>query len=104
MCVLRTKTSPSPGLGSGTSTSSKLSGTGQPVGRERSRISRALVGLSMLRIFAYASKMPAEDGGAAARPNSRAMPTHDVTNQPPPLADYDAFASDRPLLDAWQAS
>jgi len=32
------------------------------------------------------------------------MPTHEVTNQPPPLADYDAFASDRPLLDAWQAS
>src|ERR1700686_4573812 len=32
------------------------------------------------------------------------MPTHDVTNQPPPLADYEEFASDRPLLDAWQAS
>src|SRR6202163_724553 len=32
------------------------------------------------------------------------MPTHEVSNQPPPLADYDAFASDRSLLDAWQAS
>jgi len=39
-----------------------------------------------------------------ARPNSRAMPTHEVSNQPPPLSDYDAFASDRSLQDAWQAS
>jgi len=31
------------------------------------------------------------------------MPTHDVTNQPPPLADYDAFSTDRALRDAWQA-
>src|ERR1700732_242904 len=31
------------------------------------------------------------------------MPTHDVTNQPPPLADYDAFSTDRALRDVWQA-
>jgi putative acyl-CoA dehydrogenase len=28
------------------------------------------------------------------------MPTHDVLNQPPPLEDYDLFASDRALVEA----
>jgi putative acyl-CoA dehydrogenase len=28
------------------------------------------------------------------------MPTHDVSNQPPPLEDYDLFASDRALVEA----
>jgi len=32
------------------------------------------------------------------------MSTHDVTNQPPPLVDYDAYASDRALVDAVGAS
>jgi len=31
------------------------------------------------------------------------MPTHDVTNQPPPLVDYDAFASDRTVRDVLEA-
>jgi putative acyl-CoA dehydrogenase len=29
-----------------------------------------------------------------------AFHTHDVFNQPPPLADYDLFATDRPLVEA----
>ena len=33
-------------------------------------------------------------------PTQKAFTTHDVTNQPPPLAPYDAFATDLPLQQA----
>ena len=30
----------------------------------------------------------------------RGADTHEVTNQPPPLVDYNVFESDRPLVEA----
>ena len=38
------------------------------------------------------------------RPASHATHTHEVTNQPPPLAAYDAFAADAALVDAVAAN
>ncbi len=38
------------------------------------------------------------------RPSSSAIRTHEVTNQPPPLAGYDAFAADAALVDALGAN
>ena len=38
------------------------------------------------------------------RPGAHATHTHEVTNQPPPLAGYDAFAADAALVDAVRAN
>src|SRR5438477_12991761 len=37
---------------------------------------------------------------AIAEPPAASSPTHEVLNQSPPLADYNVFEQDRPLVEA----